>query len=218
MRKLVIALALTFLFLTAGYADTQYIAGVLKITLRTGPGTDHRVLTMIKTGEEVEVIDSSNPDWTRIRLTSGKEGWVMSRFLTDSRPMTPAGEPADLQNEALAGQVDELRKENDTLKKDFNHTSTELAQTRKKLAALKRTYRKKEKEVSNHIKLQARYRQSISDLAEQTRRADSLSTTIEKDRFYDKIKWFLSGAGVLLLGFLFGMGFLLIHKDMFKIK
>lgn len=76
------------LFSTAVHAETMYIDDIVKITVRTGPGIAHKIVAMIKSGERVEVLKTEEPDkeWSLVRITNGKEGWVLSRFLKSKEP------------------------------------------------------------------------------------------------------------------------------------
>jgi SH3 domain protein len=75
-----------FLLSTAVLAETNYyINDSMKITMRTGPATDRKIIALLGVGQEVEVLKSEN-EWTMVRLLNGKEGWVISRFLTSQTP------------------------------------------------------------------------------------------------------------------------------------
>ncbi len=70
---------------TLAHAETMYIGDIVKITVRTGPGTEHKIITMVQSGQQVEVLQ---PDihWSEVRLKNGKQGWVLNRFLTSEKP------------------------------------------------------------------------------------------------------------------------------------
>lgn len=205
MKKLVLILAALLVFPSAGAATTRYVSGILKITLRTGPGNDHRILTMVETGQAVEVVNSDDPQWTLVRLSNGKEGWVLDRFLTDRKPNPIEIEKATEQIELLTQRVDELLKEKTDLKSNYDRVESKLSEAQNTLKALSKSYETLKKKSSDQISLQAKYKQLTSDLAEQTKNADKMAEELSRARFYYKIKWFLSGAGVLLVGFLLGL-------------
>ena len=83
-RVIVLGIFLTILS-THALAETMYVSDVMKVTLRTGPGIDHKILALIKSGQEVEVLEP-NDQWTRVRLGDKKEGWILTRFLTTTKP------------------------------------------------------------------------------------------------------------------------------------
>jgi len=54
-----------------------------KVRARKNPTTDEdNVLSELVKGTEVVVVDSSNPDWTRVDLGGRKLAWIMSDYLT----------------------------------------------------------------------------------------------------------------------------------------
>jgi SH3 domain protein len=57
---------------------------------------------------------------------------------------------------------------------------------------------------AEYIKLKTTYQKTSSKLSEQTERADKVEGELAKLLRSQNIKWFLSGAGVLLLGFIIG--------------
>lgn len=60
-----------------GYVDTRR----LPLNVRSGPGTNYRVVTVLAKGTEVEVIDAYNADWLIISLPGDKQGYVYSRYI-----------------------------------------------------------------------------------------------------------------------------------------
>ena len=57
------------------------------LNLRVEPSKRARAIGHLECGTKVEVLDTSNPveNWTCVRV-NGKDGWVMSKFLVDSKP------------------------------------------------------------------------------------------------------------------------------------
>lgn len=67
------------------WADTAYVSDVINLTIRAAPANDAEYLGQIRSGDAVEVLESLGPkSFTRIRDADGREGWVTSRFLTDT--------------------------------------------------------------------------------------------------------------------------------------
>lgn len=54
-----------------------------KVRARKNPTIDEdNVVSELAKGTEVVVVDSSNPDWTRVDLGGRKLAWIMSDYLT----------------------------------------------------------------------------------------------------------------------------------------
>lgn len=189
---------------TTGYAETRYISGIIQITLRTGPGIDHRVIAMIRSGQEVEIINEGE-EWTQIKLLNEKEGWVLTRFLTEKKPRSIILEQAEQKNKNLTLQMTKLLEENAKLKEGKKQIQSELSHSKKMLAKVAKSYEILKEESSDFIEIKTKYKKSASDLDEQIKKANRMEEELKRLQLHNNIKWFLSGAGVLLFGFLVGL-------------
>lgn len=69
-------------------AETGWVRGEVRLNVRTGPGTEYRILGVLKTGDSVEVL-SRGENWTEVETqqTDGlKQGWIPEGYL---RPQPP---------------------------------------------------------------------------------------------------------------------------------
>jgi hypothetical protein len=67
---------------SAASASTGGEAVIVKPTslnVRTGPGTQYAIVTGVRGGERLSVLEQSG-GWIRVRTASGKEGWVSSKY------------------------------------------------------------------------------------------------------------------------------------------
>lgn len=124
-------------------AEQAWVRGEIRLNLRTGPGSDYRIVRTLKTGDEVTILQRSEK-WTQITLAEGGEGWIPAGYLQPQAPPTirlgqieqellglrEQFETVSAQRAALAesnqrlseadqqqaGQVAELTRENDRLK------------------------------------------------------------------------------------------------------
>jgi SH3 domain protein len=189
---------------TAVLAETKhYINDSMKITMRTGPATDRKIIALLNVGQEVEILKAED-EWTMVRLLNGKEGWVISRFITDQTPDSILLEALNQNHSALQAKAASLMEENKTLKDENNKLSHDLNTTEKKEKDLSKDYETLKRESKQFLDLQAKYKESTSKLAEQTQKAEKYEDELTKLLWNKNIKWFLSGAGVLILGFIIG--------------
>ena len=194
------------LFSTAVYAETMYIADTIKITFRTGPGIDRKIVAMIKSGERVEVLKLEEPieEWSFVRLTNGKEGWVLSRFLTSKEPDRLALIKLKKKHTALKNQAVALVEENKIYKKENKKLNSELKKNKEILNKIKSSYEILKEESAEFLELKSNHKKTSSKLAELTEKGGKLEKELTKLLLNQNIKWFLSGAGVLLFGFVIG--------------
>jgi SH3 domain protein len=99
------------------------------LTLRTGAGTQYRIIGSLKTGD-VATILSRGDGWTKVRTADGKEGWVSAGFLQSSPP-------AQIQLERLERDTEDLRKQ----VSELSETTTELRATKDEIASKDETQR-----------------------------------------------------------------------------
>jgi SH3 domain protein len=191
------------LFSTAVYAETMYIGDIIKITVRTGPGINHKIVAMIKSGERVEVLKPEE-EWSLVRITNGKEGWVLSRFLTPKEPDGLALARLKKNHKVLKDQAVSLIEENKVYEKENKKLNSELKTNKEILYKIKSSYETLKKESAEFFELKSNYEKTSSKLTEQTKKAEKLDEELTKLLLQQNIKWFLSGAGVLLLGFVIG--------------
>jgi len=204
MKNFIVVGISLLLFSVSVQAETMYVADIVKITLRTGPGADHRVVAMLQTGQEVETLRSED-EWTLVKLASGKEGWVISRLLTSDKPKTVLLEQTVEKSKALAAQVSDLTNKNQKLSEANKGLENQLVQLQKKLEETGRAYEELQKESSEFLNLQSKYKKSAQELDVQVKKAVELEAEIEKLSSNRNVKWFLIGAAVLLVGFLLGL-------------
>lgn len=58
------------------------VANCKKVRARKNPTTEEdNVVDELEEGKAVIVLDSSNPDWTRVELAGGTRAWIMSKYL-----------------------------------------------------------------------------------------------------------------------------------------
>lgn len=58
------------------------VANCKKVRARKNPTTEEdNVVDELEEGKVVIILDSSNPDWTRVELAGGTRAWIMSKYL-----------------------------------------------------------------------------------------------------------------------------------------
>ncbi len=125
-------LLLFCLFSASVYGETMYVSDVLKLTLRTGPSIENKIISVIDSGQMMEVIKFGD-EWSQVRLPNGKEGWVLSRYLTTNETNNVKLERLETKHKNLMIQAAELLEENNRLKAENQKLSTEFKASQKQL-------------------------------------------------------------------------------------
>ena len=193
-------LAFCFLLLsTLSFAD-QYIAGVQRVTFRTGPGTDNKIIKMLPTDERVTLIEEGET-WSKVKDQEGEEGYVLTRFLSKEVP-------AIIKFNYIKRKYEALKEKHEGLTSKSSETKSELSQVEEKLQTAQDELKKMQNEYeqlkagsADYIGLKSRFEKVTSELESKTQRVKNLESKVNV--YY--IKWFLAAGGVLLLGWLIGL-------------
>ena len=191
-----------------GLAETAYVTDSLKITFRTGPSMENKIISMLSSGQPVEVLESQDT-WTHVRLPENgdepRDGWVLSQYLM-TRP------PWKMRFQALI-------EENTQLKETLSPTEEKLAlairrekdlvrnlqDTTKGLRRIEQEYTSLKKEAAGYLELKATYTATVSKLETIQNDFEALSRKYQTLRSSERTEWFSTGAGVLLLGGIIGL-------------
>ncbi len=204
MKWYVIVGIILVMMCTPVQAESMYVGEIIEITLRTGPGIDHKVIAMIKSGDLLKILEPGT-EWTRVRLASEKEGYVLSRFLTTKKPNEMLLRELKDKYQVLENKADRLREENKKQQKEDRSLQSELEQKEQLLGRVTESYEKLRKESAEFLNLRSNYKNMSSNLNEQTQRADQMEEALTKLQKRQIFRWVLTGAGILLAGFLVGM-------------
>jgi SH3 domain protein len=203
-RFRLLGLVLLFcLFSASVYGETMYVSDVLKLTLRTGPSIENKIISVIDSGQMMEVVKFGD-EWSQVQLPNGKEGWVLSRYLTTNETHNIKLERLEAKHKNLMIQAAELLEENNRLKAENKRFSTESKANQKQFVKTQADYEALKAEAAEFITLKANYKRAASQLAEQTAKAKQLEEELSSLEMNTYIKWFLAGSGVLIVGFLIG--------------
>jgi len=201
-RIMFIGFFLTFFSATA-LAERMYVTDVIKLTLRSGPSTEYKILAVVESGQALEVVEPGE-DWTLVRLANEKEGYVLTRYLIPEPTNSVRLEQLQTKHKALTEQAATLLDENTTLREENKQLKSTLESTEKSFKELDGDYKELKAGSAEFLTLKTKYKKVSEQLAEQTKKADKLDKELSKIELNQYIKWFLAGSGVLLVGFIVG--------------
>ena len=102
-------------------AEQAWVKDELKLNIRTGPGTQYRIVGMIETGDMVEILDRRE-GWTHVLVRGVKEGWIPVGYLQTDPPARAElarhkEEASDLQQrvKSLSSESEALRRDNESI-------------------------------------------------------------------------------------------------------
>ena len=193
-----------FLFGFPVQAKNMYVTDEFKVELRAGPSYEYKIFAFIDSGQPVEVL-TPGQQWSQIRLSTGKEGWLLSRYLTSGETYNIKMERLESEYENLRTKSTALLEENTKLQTENKRMASELSATEKTLKQIRGDYESLKLSSAEFLTLKSKYEKASTQLAELTQKTDKLEEQVTKLEFYNYIKWFLAVSGVLLLGFIIGL-------------
>lgn len=204
---MVVTLFLSFMG-QSSWAQKAYVSDFMRVTFRTGPSMENKIITMLASGQAVDVLETSG-EWSRVQILehgeSTIEGWVLTRFLMSRIPW-------EMQAKALREENERLKEKLASVEKELNETtrlSNELAGKLKNTSAaqekLEGQYKSLKKGAAGYLELKTKHESMRSEL--QTAKKNLRELTRENEELLNsqRIKWFATGASVLLLGLIFGL-------------
>ncbi len=195
-------------------AESQYVIPSSEIPVRRGQGTDYKIIALVTDGTRVEVIERGE-SYSLVRLDNDKQGWILSRFLSDEPPLTQVVEELTRENEALKlqqGQNEEkLVIQEQQSSQKLNELSQTLMETEQTLqatqtekAAIAASFEKLRKDTANVIEI----KQQLTDVTGENKAIKEKLTILARENEKlindERVSWFLAGGGVLLLGIIIG--------------
>ena len=204
LYKQILFLGIVLMFFSAnGLAETMYVTDKLKLTLRSGPSLEHKILAVIESGQQVELLEPGE-DWSLVRTAGEKEGYVLTRYLLPEPTHNVRLEKLQSKHKALMQQAATLLEENTRFKKEGRKLKSTLDVNEKALNKLRVDYEKLKAGSAEYIELKEKFKTVSGQFAEQTKRAEALDEELRSIEINQYIKWFLAGSGVLLVGFIVG--------------
>jgi SH3 domain protein len=208
MKRLwIVVLLLSGIFVLAdrGLAAGEYVTDSFEITFRSAPGNDKKIIRMLSSGQQVDVL-TTDGEWSLVRLPGGdKEGWVVSRYLISRLPW-------EIQAKSLQGEVANLRAKLSKISEESTASSKqrrdligELNARTQELEQLRKEHSELQRGAGGYLKLKALYAAAENNLSTTRNELSRVAQENEKIRSSQVTWWFVSGALVLLCGLLIGV-------------
>lgn len=183
-----------------------WVTDEFEVMMRSGQSTSQRIVAQLRSGTKLEVLEEDAASgFTRVRTSSGKEGWVLSRYVKSSptaRVRLPSVQQqlqrAEEQRKELQQQVAELRGDKQSLER-------ELADTQSGNQSLQNNLERITELSSNTIEVDQQNQQLRQRLVDAELEIESLQ--VDNDRLSSRSdrEWFLVGGAVLTVGLLLGL-------------
>jgi SH3 domain protein len=203
------------------YAETRYVSDKLIITMRTGAGSEYKIIKTLETGTPVEVLEETGKHY-KVRAKDGMEGWVLKQYVVADTPKTIIISGLGKKIEKLTGAVEKLKKERDAVKKNL---ASEKGFLNADIKELEKALKEKNSRISGITgqlrEMTDKYNGLVADSG------DVVKVVSERDAFEKEndrlsaennelkkrneslfkrnaVYWFLAGGGVFFIGWIVG--------------
>ena len=210
LRKVVWLLCLTvlfsgWLFSAKTWAETFYVSDTtLEAIFRSGPGISNRIIAALPIGTRVTVIKVEN-GWAEVSLPDGRTGWTIERYLSDRPPWRFTAERRAKGKKQLESQIIEIESNSRELKEANERLEKQLGAQGKELEVTRQEYDALRKGAANYIGLQKAYEKLASELPELKAKIAEAQKVHDKLQSRANMRWFLYGAGTMVLGWILGL-------------
>ena len=181
----------------------MYVTDVLKVTLRTGPSLNNKIIKMVESGQKIEVIEPGQ-EWSLVRLDDGMEGWILNRYMISDETNKIKLERFKSEHSDLKIRYSAIFEENSKFKAENQKLGSELSDTKKNLQRIRNDYESLKSSSAEFLTLKSNFEKVSRQLSEQTQKANEFEEQIANLEVSYYVKWFLAGSGVLFVGFILG--------------
>lgn len=211
----------TLLFAQTVFAETMYV-GVLVVDVRSEPNSSAQIVGHANTSDPLEIIEKQQ-SFIKVRTTDGKVGWIKRQYAISEHPKSMVNERlekeiAQLKEEnkdveafkkKLLGDMDaETKKHEEALKqleKELRTAEAELSKTAAELSKLEKKHEKLLQTAKSAVQITEErdsQKAELEALSEKIRIVENENTRLKRT---EAIKWVIAGAGIMTVGFIFGV-------------
>lgn len=211
-----VMVVLFLLWSGAAMAEIRYVKPSLEVPVRRGQGMDYRIVVIVNDGTRVDLLEEQG-DWARIRTEKGKEGWILKRYLSTDPPLNEVVARLRKENKTLQEKqatfrerIAELKatmqEEIDSLQAALQESESQRDGCLAELDSVRNQYEALQRDAADVVQTKQQLedtRREMEDIRQRYRTVEEENRRLRKNT---SIKWFLAGSGVLLIGWLIGLG------------
>jgi SH3 domain protein len=158
---------------------------------------------MLRPGTQLTLL-SEQDGWAEVTLEDGRTGWILRRYLSERPPWRETAEQLQKENERLRTQLTKVRAEHQEIMQKSAEVQRQLDSQQAEFHSVQSEYEELKKSSTNYLNLKMAYENLQNEARQSKAKLDELEKAYGKLRTSRAIRWFLSGAGVLMLGWIVG--------------
>ena len=210
MRHIQISILLLlsfFVIVQSSAFERAYVIDSLKITLRTGPSNENKIIAFVSSGQPVNIIETKE-DWCRVEIMEDdevkKEGWVLKQYLSDRIPFKNQVDILMNENKELTEKLSSINEQFNELQNQKEELSILYQRSQEELRNLKEEYDSLKLASSDYLELKAEMDITKAKQISLKKRVEEVTAENTSLRNSQKNIWFATGALVLLCGLMIG--------------
>ncbi|UCG13372.1 MAG: TIGR04211 family SH3 domain-containing protein [Deltaproteobacteria bacterium] len=186
-------------------ATTYYVSDTtLEANLRAGTGIEYRIIALVRPGASVTLLGEKD-GWAQVALRDGRTGWIFKRYLSERPPWRLTAQKLAEKNQELESRVGTIEQSQRVLQQENNRLRKKLNVEHQELQGVRQEYETLKKGAANYLELKTAYENLTSEAQQRKDQLEKVQEAYEHLKLSTSLRWFLSGAGVLILGWLLGL-------------
>ncbi len=113
MRSTIVLALLLVISFGSLAKNVIYVNDILRVGVRAEPVSGAKTVSVVKTGEALEVLDSGDSKYYKVKTPAGRIGWVSRTYVRDKTP-------AFMRLEAVNGELESLKERFQTVENQFD--------------------------------------------------------------------------------------------------
>jgi SH3 domain protein len=187
-------------------SSQRWVSDQFEITMRSGKDKRKAIVRMLPSGAQLELLEEdAEAGYSRVRVSSGAEGWVLNRYLMKSPParlVLPDLESRLRKSQEKSGELEreirDLRTERGELQRQSSQLETSGSNLQGELDEIRQLS-------SSVIEVNDQNKQLKRRLIENERLLDELKAENNRLAARSNREWFVIGALVVIFGILIGL-------------
>jgi SH3 domain protein len=190
----------------AARAEPAWVSDQIEVTLRTGPSTSNAITRMLRSGTQIEIVErDEDTGYSRVRTSTGSEGWVLTRYLMNEPPARQQLERLTSQLNTATTEGSGLGSQLTAIKSQYDEATATIAALERDKANLETELNEIKQTAANTIEIDRQNRDLRQQLADAEIKVSILQQENESLSGQTTRNWFLAGALVLFVGVIMGL-------------
>jgi SH3 domain protein len=199
-----IAIAVFLCIPSTALAKYLYVVAINEVPLRSGKGIEYRVVAVIINGSQVQLLEEDG-DWTMVSTSDNKKGWMPKRYLSASPPLKDMAASLQVERDKIKKQTTEISEQLDEVSEARNQFEQELKACILDRDQIRKNYESLQEDAADVLNFKKALSETAEELQEVRHKYAMAEQENEHLRDNRRIKWFLAGAGILVVGWIIGL-------------